>query len=775
MSDIADILARDGIRPVFQPIVELTEGRVLGYEALARGPVGPLHRPDDLFARARVEGRLAELDEACRRAAFTGALREGVLAPLALFVNVEPEVLGSAPLSDLLELAAGTAGELQVVVEITERALAARPAELLRAVDRVRELGWRIALDDVGAEPASLAFMPLLAPDVVKLDLRLVQDRPGPAVAQIMNAVNAYAESSGALILAEGIEHEGHLSVARSLGASIGQGWLFGRPEANPAPRRPAGGLVLPRPVVTRSVDGSPFALVDPSVTTRFAAKSLLIEVSKQLEREAARLGDTCIVAATFQEARHFTPATVSRYRELVERTNFVCALGEGMSEEPLPGLRGASLELDDPIRGEWDVVVLAPHFSAALLARDLGADCADRDRPFEYVLTYDRDTVVAAARSLLARVAPRLPVPGADVTGPAARPAGTAHPPLPSAPFADAPAGAARVLPPVPVLHAALDATTSGIAIADARRPDLPLIYVNSAFERLAGFPAADLLGRNCRFLQSADTDRTVVDEIRAAIAAGREWRGVLQQRRGGEQTSWWNEIHLSPVLDGAGRVAQYVGVQNDVTQRIEAEQSLAREQDRARGYLARIEALAWSDPLTGLANRRRIEEAVEEALTRAGADGSVVVLLYCDLDGFKGVNDGLGHAAGDEVLVEVARRTCRLFRGSDLAARLGGDEFLVALTGIDPVEAPAVAHRAAETLRTEIARPLRAAGRHARVGVSVGTAISGRDGMSFGTLLHVADGRMFVDKAVDGDGSDPSRPTGPSRRAAAVASQPG
>jgi DICT domain-containing protein len=114
------------------------------------------------------------------------------------------------------------------------------------------------------------------------------------------------------------------------------------------------------------------------------------------------------VVAATFQQGRHFTVATAQRYRDLVERTGFVCALGEDLPEEPVPGLRGASLAPDDPVRGEWDVVILSPHFSAALLARDLGDTGPDMDRTFEYALTYQRDTVVRAAHGLLSRVAPR-------------------------------------------------------------------------------------------------------------------------------------------------------------------------------------------------------------------------------------------------------------------------------------------------------------------------------------------------------------------------------
>jgi EAL domain-containing protein (putative c-di-GMP-specific phosphodiesterase class I) len=181
---IDDVL-RDGmVHSVFQPIVELDTGRVVAYEALARGPQGPLERPDRLFAAARAAGRLAELDAACRSAALTGALEAGLRAPLTLFVNVEPEVLDRAPMDELLSIAQRAPGGLRVVLEITERALATRPAELLRTVERVRAVGWGVAVDDVGAEAMSLAFMPLLRPDVVKLDLSLVQGRPGPVIAR---------------------------------------------------------------------------------------------------------------------------------------------------------------------------------------------------------------------------------------------------------------------------------------------------------------------------------------------------------------------------------------------------------------------------------------------------------------------------------------------------------------------------------------------------------------------------------------------------------------
>ncbi|MGN6576983.1 MAG: sensor domain-containing phosphodiesterase, partial [Nocardioides sp.] len=341
---LADVLARGAIRPVFQPIVDLDTGAVVAYEALARGPEGPLQSPVALFGTAREAGRLAELDEACRAAAFRAAVAQRIFDPVPVFVNVEPSVLDSAPLDDLLAIAEGAPGRLRVVLEITERALATRPAELLATVERVRSLGWGVALDDVGADAASLAFMPLLRPDVVKLDLSLVQQRPTPAVAEIMNAVNAYAESSGALLLAEGIEDHRHLAVARGLGATLGQGWLFGRPAADVEPPAGTSVLALPDGCATQCRTlASPFACLPPQTRRRRAPKRLLVELSKQLEREAMRLGESCIVAATFQHRRHFTPATAQRYRDLVARVGFVCGLGEDLTapvvETSVPGL----------------------------------------------------------------------------------------------------------------------------------------------------------------------------------------------------------------------------------------------------------------------------------------------------------------------------------------------------------------------------------------------------------------------------------------------------
>jgi hypothetical protein len=319
-----------------------------------------------------------------------------------LFVNAEPEALTAGAATFASELSSGT--DLQVFVEITERALTLRPAELLEAVERLRAAGFGIALDDVGADRRSLALLPLLRPDLVKLDISLIHNHPSQLSGEVMNGVCAYAESTGAAVLAEGVEDEHHVLAATSLGATLAQGWYYGRPAPLPGDAR-VGRAAGTLGVAPRVVPSSPVAVVHGRRALRVGRKDVLLSVSRALEAKALELGDHAIVVATFQEARHFTAATYTRYRRLASRVAFIAALGVGMSEDPAPGVRGASLDRDDPLRDEWNIAVLGPHFAGALVARDLGDRGPDRDRRFEFVLTFDRDLVVDVAAALIARV----------------------------------------------------------------------------------------------------------------------------------------------------------------------------------------------------------------------------------------------------------------------------------------------------------------------------------------------------------------------------------
>ncbi|MCD2190045.1 sensor domain-containing phosphodiesterase [Actinomycetospora soli] len=415
---LSHLLRHRAVVPVFQPVADAASGAVVGVEALARGPAGgPLERPDRLFAVARACGRLAELDDLCRRRAVEVAADAGLTGPLGLFVNVEPLAVPTAvhpvpAVATLLERG------VRVVVELTERDLTADPARLLAFAEQARAHGLRVALDDVGAVPASLALMPFLRPEVVKLDLSLVQGRDPGEVAEIMSAVAAYAEQADAVVLAEGVETPEHLAAARGLGATLVQGWHVGRPAGAEhlgdlaAPWRPP---VLRRPVAG-GVVRSPFATAARDGTPRRASKALLVAVSRHLERQAADQGELAVVLAAYEDAVNLTPASRRRYRALAAAAAFVGVLGRGLDPEPEPGVRGADLDADDPVQGEWDVAVVGPHFAAALVARDLepDADPADPTRPFDYVLTHDRPLVLEIARSLMARAVPR---PAADET----------------------------------------------------------------------------------------------------------------------------------------------------------------------------------------------------------------------------------------------------------------------------------------------------------------------------------------------------------------------
>ena len=195
---LGEPVAPDAVRSVYQPIVDLDGQITVGYEALTRGPAGtPLASPLALFDLMRREDRVADFDRACRDAALARASRDGVLPPTTVFVNVEPDLVEEPWSVEARHTWIEAPGDLRCCIEITERDLTAQPAALLQAVARVRQASWGVALDDVGADHRSLALMALLRPDVIKLDMRIVQGRPDREVGEVVGAVNAQAQETG--------------------------------------------------------------------------------------------------------------------------------------------------------------------------------------------------------------------------------------------------------------------------------------------------------------------------------------------------------------------------------------------------------------------------------------------------------------------------------------------------------------------------------------------------------------------------------------------------
>ncbi|WP_176818875.1 EAL domain-containing protein [Quadrisphaera sp. DSM 44207] len=410
---LEDVLEGAAVTPVFQPLVDLTSGDVVGYEALARGPRGSrLELPDALFTAARRAGLVRELDWLCRRRAVDAARSVAFRHPLSLFVNAEPAGLAGPPGEDAL--AWRDMSDLRCYAEITERALGEHPAAVLRAADRVREQDWGIALDDIGADPASLALMPVLEPDVLKLDAALLAPGAGAGAAQVLHAVLAQAERTGAVVVAEGIETAEQHDLVRALGVGLGQGHLLGAPAELPGTLDfPTRALpMLPR-LVDRAVPLTPFAIVSSSTGTRRLPGGAVRAVVEQLLDQAPRVDPAALVLTAGGPADAAggtaggTADGTAGGTALVTTSTSRGTTVLSAAVRPVVQWSGLERRADppaDPLLHDWDAVVLGPGFAAALVARPASSTPEPADE-WHAVLTFDRDLVVRCAASLLARV----------------------------------------------------------------------------------------------------------------------------------------------------------------------------------------------------------------------------------------------------------------------------------------------------------------------------------------------------------------------------------
>jgi EAL domain-containing protein (putative c-di-GMP-specific phosphodiesterase class I) len=404
------VMAARAIHCVYQPIISLETGAIIGYEALARGPAGTTwSTPEALVGYAERVGRLPELDWICRAAACRGALAADLPTHVPLFINVEPASSRAPCPPDLLDVIQRAGERLQIVAELTERSVASDPAGLLAAIEALRNHSNRIALDDVGVDGASQAMMSLVRPDVIKLDRSIVQDHTAPAVVAIIDATRAEAARTGAVILAEGIETAAHLSVARSIGATLGQGWLFGRPGPLPQRFEPSN-TMLPKLVAPALTATTPFEVARQHQQSTVATRKMLIPLSRELEDRGVFAAEPTVLLTTFQQNCHFDEATRRRYAQLAEDGVLTAAFAQGMPLDPGPRIRGCPLLADDPLVGEWNVIVIGSQFAGGMFAKEriVATEAAGgKGREFDLIVSQDRDLVLAAARPLIHRLPP--------------------------------------------------------------------------------------------------------------------------------------------------------------------------------------------------------------------------------------------------------------------------------------------------------------------------------------------------------------------------------
>jgi len=277
-------------------------------------------------------------------------------------------------------------------------------------------------------------------------------------------------------------------------------------------------------------------------------------------------------------------------------------------------------------------------------------------------------------------------------------------------------------------LLKRAMESSINGITITDATRPENPIIYVNPAFERITGYSAHEVIGKNPRFLRGDDWDQAELKKLMLAHREEREGCFVLRNYRK-DGVPFWNELSIAPVRDRDGVVTSYIGVMNDITEHRRYEEQLVYQ--------------ATHDPLTGLPNRNLLQDRLGQSLAlEAFRRRNPICVMFLDLDNFKKVNDTLGHTVGDMLLKAVANRLKNCLRGGDTVSRLGGDEYIIVLPNVQ--EMHDVVTVAKKMINVFVA-PFLLMGNEIYVTASIGIALFPTDGDTVDTLLKNADAAMY------------------------------
>lgn len=253
----------------------------------------------------------------------------------------------------------------------------------------------------------------------------------------------------------------------------------------------------------------------------------------------------------------------------------------------------------------------------------------------------------------------------------------------------------------------------------------------VNDQFCTLSGYSRDELLGQNHRLLNSGLHSADFFTDMWRTIALGNVWKGEICNRAK-DGSLYWVQSTMVPVLDDAtGRIDRYLSIRFDISEK--------------RQQLHSLEWRVGHDVLTGLPNRMFLSDLLDQALAFSRQESIPLAVCMLDLDGFKAVNDGYGHASGDLLLVEVAKRLRDIVRSEDVVARLAGDEFVLVLRYVrDLAELRAALNR---VLRA-ISAPYSLNGKAINVFASIGVTLFPDDNEDAETLLRHADQAMYVAK---------------------------
>jgi EAL domain-containing protein (putative c-di-GMP-specific phosphodiesterase class I) len=400
MQMIDDIIDRRDVAVVFQAIFDATDGQVVGFESLLRGPPGPLQAPLPLLAAAHARGRGGELDWVGRAAAFQTMLDAHLPASLSLFVNIDPESLLEPCPEDLQDVIWAAQSGLRVFVEITEMMLLREPVRVLQSVMRARKDGWGIALDNIGYGAMGLALLPVIEPDVLKLDRQLLAEGTGLASAAIA-AASRQRFHTGASLMVERFEDDGTVPLAQALGVGFRQGRALAAegplPDTLPYPRNP-----VPLLKHAEGAGRAPWdVLMDHGAsTTQTMSEAGVTSIVRNLISAAFAGQEAPVVALILPEGQLRDAQSASVYRMLLARSPLQILLGPSASMQDGWRAWGVELPADHPWLSTLTIVAVSGSAAVSLAARPL--DDRDPNGHHELVLSHDLGTALAALREIL-------------------------------------------------------------------------------------------------------------------------------------------------------------------------------------------------------------------------------------------------------------------------------------------------------------------------------------------------------------------------------------
>jgi len=270
-------------------------------------------------------------------------------------------------------------------------------------------------------------------------------------------------------------------------------------------------------------------------------------------------------------------------------------------------------------------------------------------------------------------------------------------------------------------------DNAQEGITISDANNL---IIEVNPAFTRITGYTRKEVIGKNPRLLSSGRQDKSFYAAMWQSLNQEKAWHGeIINKRKSGELYA--ETLSITAICDKDDKVLRYAAVFSDIT--------------HIKTHEAELSRAANYDALTGIPNRVLLADRMKQAIALTSREKNMMAVCYLDLDGFKPINDTIGHDAGDQILIEVAKRIGNTIRGGDTVARLGGDEFVVLLLNLDQGNECATT---LERMLAAIAQPIAVKDKLITLGASIGVSIYPLDDQDPDTLLRHADQAMYAAK---------------------------